>query len=233
MRLLPFLVFILLLSPAVKAQQPVPTRTLSVSATDTIRVTPDRVTVRFAVVTRAQDPEAARRENEQASQRVLNVVRERGIPERQIQVRMLRLNEEVDFRQGRRVRIGFMARRDFEVIIDDLDRLPAVVARVVQEGATEFGGIFYDIRDRRAQEDAALRRAAQRAREKADLLAAALGTSVRGVYSISEAGLMPPRPPMPEYAVRAQAMDVVATHEAYAPGEMEVRAMVSVVFEIE
>jgi uncharacterized protein len=229
--LLAGLLLVTLAGVTASAQEAAP-RTLGVSATDTVRIVPDRAIVRFAIVTRAQDPEAARQQNEQASQRVLNAVRERGIPERQIQLRTLRLSEEVEHRQGRRVRIGFIARRDFEVIIDEMDRLPAVVARVVQEGATEFGGISYDIRDRRTPENEALRRAAVRAREKAEILAAALGTSIRGVHRVSEAGVYMPAPPPYPYAERAMAMDVVATHEAYAPGEMEVRATISVVFEL-
>lgn len=217
------------------AQDRQPPRTLAVSATDTVRVTPDRVTVRFAVVTRGREPEAVRQQNAEAARRALDAVRALGIPERQIQLRTLRLNEDVEFRNGRRVRVGFIARRDVEVIIDDLDRLPAVVARVVDEGANEFGGIQYDVRDRRALEDEALRRAAVRAREKADLLAAALGTSVIGVYDVSESGVHMPEP-RPMYA-RTMAMDM-ATAEAgepgaFAAGEIDVRATVSVRFEIE
>lgn len=214
--------------------QEAPPRSVTVSAMDTVRVSPDRAIVRFAIVTRAQDPEAVRQANEEASSRVLNAVRGLDIPDRQIQVRTLRLEEEVEYRQGRRVRIGFIARRDVEVIIDQMDRLPAVVARVVQEGATEFGGIGYDIRDRRAQENEALRRAALRAREKADVLASTLGTSVRAVHSIVESGVAMPRPPYADMAMRAMAeMDQGATPEAFAAGEIEVRATISVVFELE
>jgi uncharacterized protein len=222
----------ILISPLAHAQDVVP-RTVTVTATDTVRVAPDRVSVRFAIVTRAQQPEAARQQNESASSNVLQAVRALNVPDRQIQVQSVRLSEEVEYRQGRRVRIGFIARRDVQVILDDMDRLPQVIAAVVQEGATELGGISYDIRDRRAQEDEALRRAASRARQKADVLATSLGTSVRAVYAVAESGTSFPTP-RPEMAYARMEMDMAqAEPAAYAAGELEVRATLTVIFELE
>lgn len=232
---LPTLITLLALAAGIcstAAAQEVP-RTITVSASDTVRVAPDRVTVNFAVVTRAQQPEAARQQNESASARTLEAVRGLGIPERQIQVQSLRLTEDVEYRQGRRVRIGFVARRDVQVIIDDMDRLPAVIAAVVQEGANELGGIGYDIRDRRTQEDEALRRAASRARQKAEVLAGALGATIRGVHSVAESGVAIPMP-RAAMAYGRMEMDMAAPEpEAYAAGELDVRATITVVFELE
>lgn len=209
-----------------------PPRTITVQASDTLLVTPDRAVISFAVVTRSQDPEEARRQNEESSAAALNAVRGLNVPDRQIQVRSLRISEEVEYRNGRRVRIGFIARRDVSVILDDLDRLPAVVARVTQEGANEFGGIAYQIQDTRSLEDEALRRAALRAREKADVLVAALGTTIIGVHSISEGSVSIPYQSAPQMMRAGAAMDSYAEGmpEAYSEGQIEVRAAVSVSF---
>lgn len=217
------------------AQNSHPPQTVTVQASDTLLVTPDRAVIRFAVVTRAQDPEVARQENEETSASTLNAVRGLNIPDRQIQVQSLRISEEVEYRNGRRVRIGFIARRDVSVILDDLDRLPAVVARVTQEGTNEFGGISYQIQDTRSLENEALRRAALRAREKADILVTTLGTSILGVQSINESGVSIPYPPVPQYARATMAMDSYSegTPEAYSEGQIEVRATVTVSFLIQ
>lgn len=235
MRFLLLSLLLPLLAMSAQAQMnPAPPRTLSVSASDTVRVMPDRVIVRFAVVSRGQEADAVRRQNEQAARDALNAVRQAGIPERQIQLRGLRLEEEVEYRNGRRVRIGFIARRDVEVTIDEMDRLPAVVARVSEAGANELGGIDYQLRDRRSAEDEALRRAATRAREKADVLAATLGASIVGVHSVSESGTSVPQPPMPMMAMRMEAADASAGEpEAYAAGEIIIRAAISVAFELD
>lgn len=237
MRLLPLVLLLALAAPAVThAQGAPPVRTLTVSATDTLRVAPDRAVLRFAVVTRSRQPEEVRRLNDEASRRALDAVRALGVPERQIQVRQLSLGEDVEFRDGRRVRLGFVARRAVEVVLDDLDLLPAVVAAVVEQGATELGGIAYEVRDRRAHEDEALRRAAQRARQKADVLASTLGATLRGVHSVSESSTTF-APPMP-WARTAMFDVAVAAHAeadpgAYAPGEITVEASITVVFELE
>jgi len=227
------LALLALLAPDAFAQEP-PPRSISVSASDTVNVTPDRVIVNFAVVSRAQQPEAVREQNAAASARALDAVRRLNIPDRQIQVQHLHLTEEVEYRQGRRVRIGFIARRGVQVIIDDMELLPAVVAAVVQEGATELGGIEYSVRDRRPHENEALRRAAVRAREKADVLAATLGTSIRAVHAVTESGVSFPQP-RPQYGRAMMEMDMAAAPEpdAFAAGEIEVRATLSVIFELE
>lgn len=217
--------------PAVVAQDGDSARTIAVSATDTVRVTPDRAIVRFAIVTRGQDAEAVRQENEQISQRVLNAVRERGIPERHIQVRVLQITES---RQGRGSRRELAARREVEVIVDELVRLPAVVARVVQEGAAEFRGVTYALQNRQAHEDRVIVRASERARQKADLMASTLGATILGVRSVTETDAVPPPVGAPLHGFRAAAEAVtIATHEAFAPGEIEIRSSLRVVFEIE
>ncbi len=215
---------------------PFPSRTVTVTGSDTVQTAPDRVTVSFAVVTRAEGPEAAREENAEAARRALDAVRELGVPERQIQLQTLRLDQEFEYRDRRRIPTGYVARRHLEVVLDDLDALPALVARIVQEGANELGGIAYGLRDRKATEDEALRRAAGRAREKAEVLTQTLGAGLGRVRSVQEGAVVVPMPrPEMAFARAEMAMDDAAAPEpgAYAAGEIEVRATVTVVFEIE
>jgi uncharacterized protein len=90
-------------SAPVHAQQtptPVMERVITVNGDGVVRVVPDRAIVSFAVVTRHQNPQEARRLNAQAAERAMNAVRQLGIPERQIQLLNLRLDEEIDWRDG-------------------------------------------------------------------------------------------------------------------------------------
>lgn len=235
---LPILLAFLVALPVAAQPDPMqmhrPPRTVTVSGSDTVSVTPDRVSVNFAVVTRAEGPEAAREQNATAARRALDAVRALGVPERQIQLRSLRLDEDVEYVNGRSVRKGFIARRDVQVTLDDLDLLPTVVARIVEEGANELGGIAYDLQDRTSAEDEALRRAARRAQEKARLLAQTLGVELGLVQSIQEGSIVVPMPrPQAMYAARAMDMAESAPEPgAYAAGEMEVRATVTAVFNL-
>lgn len=236
-RLLLPLVLGFLAAPAL-AQQPVPgppmmPRTLTVTATDTVLVAPDQVTLRFSVVTRAAEPEPARRQNAEAAEAALNAVRALGIPDRRIQLLSLRLEEDIEYQDGRRVHRGYVARRDVKVVLDDLDALPPLVAAVVQQGANELGGIEYGLQDRQAAEDRALQAASARAREKAEVLAAALGVTLGRVVAAFEGSMVvaPPQPLM--HMARAEMAFDMSEAGAYAAGEIEVQATMTVSFEIQ
>ncbi len=230
------------LAPPVAAQSPdAPVlhspdeRTVTVGGEGTVDAEPDEAAVQFAVVTRAETAEAARRENAEAAESAMNAVRALGIAERKIQLLTLRLDEEWDYRNNQRVRKGFIARRDVKVTIEDLDLVPGLVAEVVQQGANELGGIRYGLQNREAVEDEALRAAVARARRKAQLMAEALGARLGGVVRIAESGVHSPRPQPVMYARAEMAMDErqESNPGAYAAGEITVRATVTVVFELE
>jgi uncharacterized protein len=233
-RSLPLILSLILLMSAPAAAQQAE-RTISVSGEGIVRVAPDRATVRFGIVTRAQDPESARRQNEQASRQAMNAVRALGVEERQIRLETLRLVPAREYdpqtRQWREV--GFEVVRELSVELDDIDRLPEVVATVVQQGANRLSSVGYDIRDRTRARNAALTEAVANAREKAALLAGAAGAQLGPVLTIAEEAFDFPRP-----MFRAEMADVAMQQapvepEAYAPGEIEVRARLQVVFRLQ
>lgn len=215
------------------AQQPV-VRTVTVSGVGTVDVEPDEATVMFAVVTRAETAEVARRQNAEAAESAMDAVRALGIADRKIQLLNLRLDEEWDYRNNERIRKGFIARRDVKVVIEDLDLVPELVATVVQQGANELNGIQYGLQNRDAIEDDALQAAIARAQEKARLMAQALDADLGRVVSIVEGGVQFPQPPPVMFARAEMAMDQSESTNpgAYAAGEITVRASVSVTFEL-
>ncbi|MDX1530439.1 MAG: SIMPL domain-containing protein [Rhodothermales bacterium] len=230
---LPLLLLVAMPAAAQAPAEAPPPRTVTVTAEGTVEVEPDRVTLRFAVVTRAPEPEAARAQNARDAEAALDAVRALGLPEEQIQLLSLRLDEDVEYGPDGPTRVGFIARRDVEVVLDDLDLLPRLVAEVVEQGANELNGIEYDLQDRSAAEDQALVGAAGRARAKAAVLASALGAGVGRVVSASEGGVSV-RPPQPMFAARAEVMQSDEPYPgAYAAGQITVRAHVTVTFALE
>ncbi len=233
-----FSLLLLLAIPTVTAQpaDKPDTRTVTVSGVGTIDVEPDEATVQFAVVTRAETAEDARRENAEAAEAAIDAVRALGVADRKIQLLSLRLDEEWEYRNNQRIRKGYIARRDVKVTIEDLDLVPSLVAEVVQQGANELNGIQYGLQDRESVEDQALRDAVARARQKAQNMAEVLDARLGRVVQIAESGVSVPRPPPMMYA-RAEmaAMDMAEESNpgAYAAGEITVRATVTVIFELE
>jgi len=211
--------------------------TVSVGGEGIVQVEPDLVTVRFGVVTRDDDPVKARQLNEEAAANAMNAVRELGVDERKIKVTVLQLNElrEYDRERRRQVPAGYEATRQVVVELDDLDTLPPLIAQVTQHGANRLSGISYDISNRNEVRNDALRKAVQNAREKALIMTDALDASLGKVIHISEEQFDFPRP-VPVRAMMMEAADAapdMGTPDAYAAGEIEVRARVQILFQLE
>ncbi len=210
-------------------------REIVVQGTGVVRVLPDRAFLHFAIVTRASRPGEARQRNAEAAARVLNALRRLGVEEKHMRLTALRLSE---YRErtpdGKQFQRGFEAYRSLAVEVDDLEQIPEIIARVVEEGSNRLLGLSYDVRDRQAVERQALEQAALNARAKAEALARVLGASLGRVLRIQEQGM---HMPYPLHEVRMQVaaakVDATAEPEAYAVGEIEVRASVQVTFALD
>lgn len=220
------------------AQTPVtPPRTVTTSGEGIVRVLPDVAIVRFGVVTRAETAEEARQQNAEAAARAMNAVRELGVPERNIRLESLQLypRQEWDPQTQRQVDLGYEATRDVVVRLEDLDLLPDLVVRVVDVGANRLNGIEYDLSDRESIRNQALEDALLNARSKAELMTSTLGVVLGPVVQISEQAYDIPRPIYRgEMAYAMAKADTAETQpDAYAAGEIEVRAVVQVSFGLE
>ncbi len=209
-------------------------RTVTVTGEGVAHAAPDQAVVQFGVVTVADTPEAAREQNAEAASSAMNAVRELGIPEENIQLQTLRLQPQYDYDDGRRELIGYEAVREVVVTVDDLEQVPVLVAQIVEEGANRIESVRYTLDDRDAVRDEALREAVLNARAKAALLAETLDAGLGQVLRISEEGYDAPRPVLRMEAMAvAQTSDAAPAPDAFAPGQIEVRAAVQVVFELE
>ena len=208
--------------------------TITVQGEGVVRVQPDRATLRFAVVTRDLDPEQARRRNAEASRRALNAVRALGIDERKLHLEALTLHPMREYNPDLRrwEEKGYEVQRVLRVELDDLDRLPEVVARVVQQGANRLQGIQYDVSNREAVRLAALQAAVRNAREKARQMLAELNREVGDPIRITEQALEFPRPLWRADMAALRTAEAAPEPEAYAAGEIEVQARVEIVFAI-
>ncbi|MEX0747007.1 MAG: SIMPL domain-containing protein [Rhodothermales bacterium] len=210
-------------------------RRITVSGEGLVRVQPDMATVRFGVVTVADDPQEAQRLNTEAAARAMNSVRALGVEERNIRLETLRLQphrEWVDEKRRYEER-GFEAIRQVVVQVDDLDKLPQLISGVVQEGANRLNVISYDLKERDAALDEALTEAINNARDKARLIARTLGEELGPVEQVNEQMYDFPRPVFRAELQDAAAKESLSEADAYAAGEIEVRVSVHTVFTIE
>jgi uncharacterized protein YggE len=208
--------------------------TISVVGEGIASAPPDQATVRFGVVTRDDDPEVARSENAEAARRAMDAVRELIANDDAMRLENLSLQpaREFDPESRRYIELGFEAERYVVVEVSDLDVLPTLIARIVEEGANRLHQVSYELENQDAVRNTALERAMENATEKAETMAAVAGVGLGRVLRIAEQGTSMPIPLMRDMAVAEFAMAKAAdpVPEAYAPGLIEVRTTVEVMF---
>lgn len=204
---------------------------LDIVATGEARRAPDLVTITAGVVTRAPQAEAALRDNAARMDRVRAALRRLGIAARDIQTGSISLSQDYERRpEGSAQPSGYVASNQLNVQFRDIARAGPIIDALVAEGANSVQGPTFGIQDREGAADEARTRALALARQRADLYARALGTRVRRIVAVSEAGPMRGIVVGEAMAVRAQS-DGAAT--AIEPGEQVVTATLSVTFELD
>jgi len=213
-----------------------PDRTVRVVGESTVTVAPDQATVRFGIVSRAETAEAARAQNAEAAKSAMNAVRKLGVAEEKMRMEMLRLQPRREYnpQTKQHEEKGYEATRQVVVELSDLEQLPRLVTRVVQQGANRLERINYGLSDRSGVRDEALRDAAKNARDKAQLLATSLDATLGPVRQIAEEqfGFDQPQPRVQMAFAKTAEADASPEPDAYAAGEIEVTARVQVVFEL-
>jgi uncharacterized protein YggE len=102
---------------------------------------------------------------------------------------------------------GYTATTAVELRLDDLDTLGMVIDKALEAGANDVSSIRFDVKDRRAARDQAIRTAFDTARRDAEVLAQAAGSSLGRLVQLSIGG--------PQLGALAEAVTVSA--EAAGP----------------
>ena len=228
MRLHPVLVVsaVLLLAPSVRAQQVPQVDVIVTSGQGVIQATPDRAWITVSAETRGANPREAQRRNAEAMRPVQDALRSAKIPADAVRTAAYDLQQEVDFVNNRRVIRGYVARNAIEIRVDDVTRLGELLELAVGQGATNVGGLRFDLKDQAKLERDALRQAVADARAKAEAAAAGAGRTLDRVLRVDEAGTVP-APPMPMFRGAAAQM-ATADAPPISAGQIEIRAQATV-----
>lgn len=203
-------------------------KTLSVTGTGESQSRPDLAYVTVGVSTEARTAQEAAQQNAEATAKVVSALRERGIAERDIQTSNYSVQPRYDNRPGSEPTIvGYVVNNMVRATIRKLEQVGAAIDTALSAGANNVQGVSFGLDDSDAAEDAALRDAVRDARRRAEVLATAAGVRLQGVRRIEEQSDARPMPRMMEARM---AMAGAAT--PISPGELTVRATVSVVFDI-
>ena len=228
-----FVVLTLALAPVVaNAQTPPETRpaheppVIVTSGEAVSRVTPDRAWVTVTSESRARSPREAQKLNAAAMTAVMQQLKGAGLPQDAIRTTSVDLQPEFDYANGRQTLRGYVARNSVEVRVDTLPRLGEILDLAVGAGASTISGVRFDLKDRDAAEREVLKRAVADARARAEAAAEGAGVRIDRILRIEEsrASVIPPPRPL-AVGMRAEMAQQVET--PIAPGEIEVRATVT------
>lgn len=217
------------------AQVPAPATdvvpTLQVSASATVRRTPDVAVIQLAVESVAPTAREATAQNTAAMDEVLRAIRAQGVPDSNIRTQRLELQPQYrDRRAGDPDIIGYRALNQVTVRLTDVTSTGAVVDAAVRAGANRVTGIHFEIADSQAAYHDALREAIAKARAEAEVVASALGQRLGEPLTVSTGGH---HVPMPQYRMESMVMDVArVAAPPVEPGEIDVQATVSITWRL-
>lgn len=221
------------LSIVLSAQSTEPGRPRMVRASGeaTVSAKPDRAEVTIGVATRAPTAAAASAQNAEETTRVLASLRQALGNGGQVKTSGYALSPQYEYQNGHPPRLtGYEASNTVTVTVDELNLLGKIIDSATATGATNVNGIAFTLKDDMAVRQQALTEAAKRARANAEALAKALGVEVVGLLE-AEPGDMPvvrPRPLM----MATRAMNAQATPTPVEPGDLDIRATVTVTLQV-
>jgi uncharacterized protein YggE len=186
-----------------------------------------------ATESRARTAAEARQRGAEDMSAVQNALRGAGVPADAIRTTSYSLTPEMEWNDGRGIVRGYLARNQIEVRVDNLDRLGQIIdaANSRRETGLVIHGPRYGLKDEQAAETEALKLAVQAAMARAEAMAAGARRSLGSIVRIEEQarGLMPPEPLVMRAAMSDRASEAPTP---ITPGEIEVRAQVTVTVEL-
>lgn len=219
-------------APAFAAEQQL-RRTLSLTGHGETRVTPDMALVNIGVANQAQSAADALSANTRAIEGVLYALKAAGIAEGELQTADFTIQPRYEYgNDGKPPHlIGYDVSNSLIVSVRQLDRLGAILDRVVRAGSNQINGVHFDVVNSEAAKDQARRYAVEDAHRKAELYASTNNIKLGHIVSIAEAGGL--QPPVPTDRVSTYRAEGVAADVPIAKGKQTISTEINIVWEIE
>jgi hypothetical protein len=207
-------------------------RTISVSGTGRITLSPDLARISIGVQTEAEDAAEAVAENNSQAQAVQDALAGFDIAAEDIRTTNFSIYPRQDYGPDGEIRsITYVVNNTVFVTVRDLDQIGEILGAVVAAGANNINSIQFDVADREGTNQEALKAAVENARERAQALAEAAGVELGAVQTIESFLGGGPIPMVREFAVAE--VEAFGGAVPVSPGEMEITVDVRVVFEIQ
>lgn len=238
-RILSSLFIIAALTTFANAQGYDPRRSITISGDAEVKVVPDEVVINMAVETNNADLDKAREENDKKVSSILAMVKKLGVEEKFIQTDYLSVEPRYDYtvqynNERERKFLGYYMTKNISITLRDVSKFEKLIADALKLGTNYVRGINFQTTELRKHRDQARLMAVRAAKEKATALASELGQKIGKPITISESSYnVPMYKNVSKYAVSEMNMSTGSNDEVIALGQIDVKASVSVTFELE
>ncbi|WP_248897070.1 SIMPL domain-containing protein [Haloplanus halobius] len=212
-----------------------PNSTIHVAGSGSADAEPNQAVLQVAVVATAPDAATARQRLAENTSRMRDALQGIGIDDEHIRTERYDIYRDrtPPREEGEEPPVRYRASHDFEITVDDPDRVGTVLDTAVQNGATEVNDVTFTLSsDRRRQLEQQARSAAMAdARAKAEMLASTENLTVTGVDVIRTTSGDSPLPVDEYAAATATPAPTAGAASDIESGPVTVRTTVRVVYE--
>lgn len=211
-------------------REPAGRDTITMTGEGKISAQPTLAEVNLGLLSEGRDVPATQSDNAKKVNAIVAALKGLGIAEADMQTSGYSISPRYEYVDGRQNIIGYTVSQNLAVKVRNLTQVGAVVSKAGELGSNQLNGVTFTIDEPAAVQQAARKEAIADAEKKALELAQALGVKLVRVVGFSESTPGSPTPPMFYDRLEAQAANVVAPE--IQPGELDVKANVSVTYEI-
>lgn len=205
-------------------------RSIHVQGQGKLMTVPDQVRLNVQISTRAESASDAMVQANQKTSDVLAMLKGYGVDPKDIQTSRVTVTAILDYQHNIQPPpiVGYNGVNEFSVLFKGklMDKVGEFIDKAVAAGVTSFSGLMYESSKQRELERDALKKAADDAQARAEVLARELNATLGKVMTISES-MNPPSPVM-----RGAMVDAAATSAPVMTGQLAIVADVTVTFEL-
>lgn len=214
----------------VYTQSEPPMRTITVTGTGMVTLTPDVAYIYIGVETADASATKAMDDNNVQAQAVIDAIKSFGVEDRDIQTTNFSIYPEPVFDDNyNQIGVTYVVDNTVYVTVRDLGILGELLDGAFRAGANQIYSISFDVADKTEAVSQARLAAVENARRQADELAAATGVTIGNVQTIAYYDTTPS--PI-YYAARSADVTNYAASVPVEAGSMQIVTTVTIVYEI-
>jgi uncharacterized protein YggE len=206
-----------------------PQRTFSVTGEGKEVVIPNIAEIRIGVVTQGKNLADLQNSNTEKVNKIINFLKEQGIDSKDIKTENYSITPNYDYKISPYQIVGYTINQNLLVKVRDLNKIGQILERAVQDGANNVSGPNFTVDEPEVYLEKAREKAIQSAKEKAQKIAQTAGFRLGKIVSINES---PESVPIPFYSLGLSEKAMPASVPQIEPGSREIKASISITYEI-